>query len=205
MQNNIQISLNQDKINFDSNKENFTPSSYLSSNSKMLSHQKMWTDNNLKHLRTRKEDLLNLLDTNDTEYYRLLKKKEDLMYKVMERDSILFKEKAELEYMNDIMRERENRKIGVTKNSDECGNIWLENYLLSENFFTIETGNSNQIHIKLNNDLALVGKKGKEGITCTGLINTKMSTGNSNINEILHKEFDHDQELLMLYAAYNVV
>jgi hypothetical protein len=198
----------QEKITYDSNKENYTPSSYLSSSSKLLSHQKMWNENNLKSFRDKKENLLNTLETNDIEYYRLLKKKEELMYKVMERDSILFKEKAELEYLNDILREKENKRNGVAQNAEGSSNLWIENNFLStkNGLFTIETntGNTNHIHIKLKNDMAIVGQKNRDAISCTGLINTKKNTNNSNTNDILDKEFNQDQELLLLYAAFNI-
>lgn len=198
----------QEKIVYDSNKENFTPSSYLSSSSKLLSHQKIWNDNNLKNLRDKKENLLNSLEANDIEYYRLLKKKEELMYKVMERDSVLFKEKAELEYLNDILREKENKRNGVAQNTEGSANLWIENnFFNSEGFFNLDTqpGITNNIHIKLKNDLAIVGQKNREEILCTGIINTKMNTSNANTNEILDKEFNQDGELLMLYAAYNII
>jgi hypothetical protein len=202
-----QTSINQEKIVYDSNKENYTPSSYLSSSSKLLSHQKMWNDNNLKLLRDKKEDLMNSLETNDAEYYRLLKKKEELMYKVMERDSILFKEKAELEYMNDILREKENRKDSIAQNVGGSANLWLENYYLSENLFNLDShiGNTNQIQIKLKNDLSVLGHKNRDGIICTGVIKTNSNTSSANTNEILEKEFNQDPELLMLYAAFNIV
>jgi len=202
-----QTSSNQEKVTYDSNKENYTPSSYLSSSSKLLSHQKMRNENNIKLLRDKKENLLNSLEHSDAEYYRLLKKREELTYKVMERDSILFKEKAELEYMNDILKEKENKRNSISQNYGGSANLWLENFYLSENLFHVErqSANTNQIHIKLKNDLSVVGQKNRDGFTCTGVIKTNNSTSSTNTNEILDKEFNQDPELLMLYAAYNII
>jgi hypothetical protein len=202
-----QTSSIQEKVIYDSNKENYTPSSYLSSSSKLLSHQKMRNENNIKLLRDKKENLLNLLETSDADYYRLLKKREELTYKVMERDSILFKEKAELEYMNDILKEKENKRNSIFQNYEGSANLWLENFYLSENLFNVEkqSANTNQIHVKLKNDLSVVGQKNRDGITCTAVIKTNNSTSSTNTNEILDKEFNQDPELLMLYAAYNII
>ena len=125
----------------------------------------------------------------------------------MDIDSLLFKEKADLEKLNDEFREKETKRIAVINNSESYGNIWLENYLLSENFFTLEnqSANTNQIQIKLKNELAIVGKRGREGSTSNGLITTKSNASTANLNEIFDKEFNQDAEMLMLYAAYNIV
>jgi hypothetical protein len=191
---------------YDSNKENMTPSSYLSSNSKMLSHQKFHSENNLKALRDIKDNLSAITEINDSEYYSKLKKKEELESLVVENDNQLFKDKTDVEYLNNIVKEKETKKEGIIQNVENNPNIWLENYFVPDGIFNLEVNSNNryvnQVCIKLNNDLGVVGTKQRENIVCNGVINRNPT--NANLNEIFEKEFNQDPESLMLYAAYNL-
>ena len=185
----------------DSNKENQTPSSYMSSASK-FNQQNFYNENYLNNLKEKKESLISIQEANDSQYFNLVKKREELASLVMEKDSALFKEKAELEYLSDILREKEDKRNTILENMNH-NNVWIENQFISKNLCTMENGPNQSVIIALKNDFTISGVRQKDQIVCNKF--NKTNVGNTNLNEILDKEFNNDNELIKLFAAYNIV
>lgn len=185
----------------DSNKENMTPSSRFSSSSKMLS---MFNENNLKSLREKKENVIESMEVSQDDYFRLLKEKEQLEFIVAEKEAAITKEKGELEYLNNMLRLKEEQKSKISEKTEEA-NRWLENEFISKNMFeTVDNLPGNKIIVKLKNDVCLVGVKDKDSVNCQGVYKINQGNLQSNINEIYEREFANDANSLMYFAAFNI-
>jgi len=178
----------------ESNKENLTPSSFLSSASKFA----IYDENNLKLLKEKKENLISQAESNDEERFKLIRRKEELINMVMEKEGILYREKAESEYLNDILREKENSKNRLIENLNET-NTLLSDYICS-NLCVIESQDTN-LNLHIQNDFAINAKKGKEEYTFNKVYKKNLPS----LNEILDKESKENYESIKLFTAYNII
>lgn len=184
----------------DTNKEYMTPSSYLNSNSK-YSHANYYSENNIKFLRDKKDSLLSTQETCDSEYYKKLKIKDDLLNLKIEKENFLLKEKAEIDYLNIVLKDKEQQKYEIESNLN-LKNVQFQEKILS-NIFELENVNNTNIQIKLKNDLSVFGKRiTKEAFQVLTIGTCK---GNASTDEILDKEYKEDPDLMTLWAAYNII
>ena len=188
---------------FEANKENMTPTSLISSTSKFYSNQKYYAENTMKLMREKVDDISTQMEMNEVKYFKLLKNKEELSMLLFEKDNEAFKEKAEIEYLNDIIREKESNKKSLSDNLENHANIYLDLNVLANNFlFQENIPNENTAKIKLKNGFNVIGDKNRDGIIISKIVSD--SPANGNINSIFEKEFSQDPELLKLFAAYNI-
>lgn len=184
----------------ESNKENMTPTSHLSSSSKLL-NQYYAFESNIKNLKEHKDELINEMGVNENEYYKQFKKKEDLSHLVIEKDTILFKETSEINELNDLLWEKEQRTNSLLDNLNHT-NQTIETTLVN-NIFNMEVS-SNSIKLRLSNDINIIGMKDSKGAYVFNKIICE-NKSNMNMNEILEKEYNQDPELMMLYAGFNII
>ena len=104
----------------ESNKENLTPLAMRNSISNLYTSNNpyIYNENSMKILSEQKDFLSLNMENSDSDYFRLIKKKEELTSLVMEKDSQIFKFKAELEYMLDDEREKISKKTQLEENSN---------------------------------------------------------------------------------------
>ncbi len=185
----------------DSNKENMTPSSYVSSASKIYSY---YNENNLKSLRDKKDLLINQMEICDIENFKLLKEKEELSCLAVEKDGLIFREKAELEYMNDILKEKENKRNAII-GSVKCSKREIENEISNGIFNTDITGSGgNKIFIRLQNDYVITGTKDRNDVYFNAFYRSNNINSNHS-NDTLDKELNTNPQLIKYFAAYNIV
>jgi len=186
----------------DSNKENMTPSSYISSNSKVSSFPISFTENNIKSIRDKKEATITQMEMAEAHHNKLLSEKEELSFLVVEKDSILFKEKSELEYLSDILKDRDNKKNYIKEEVNSI-KVFIENEIISQGLFNTERLTDNKIVVKLHNDYMINGIKDNNNVAFNGFF--KSNSGQSNIsNEIFEREYYNRPQLLKYFAAYNI-
>lgn len=196
--NNLNINNTNSKLT-DSNKENWTPSSYSTRQS-----INNFQENNLKLLREKKDAVISTMEENAPVHFKLLKEKEDLSYQVLQKDCQLFKEKTDLEYLNNLLREKEIKMNNALQSSVNCDHSWMENEFISHNIFqfTLDGGNSNKVSLKLKNDIIMTGVKERENATLTGIY--KNEHGNTGANDIYDKSFNSDPKCMKYFAAFNI-
>lgn len=173
-------------------KETKSPSSYLSSNAKNYNDG---VEENI-------EEILKQASDYDTEYFKLSQKKTELSQMIFELESKLTKENFELEYLNDILREKESNKNNLLQKINSP-NYLIENEFISKNLSNMEVGPSN-VTINLMNDLNVSGIKQNDEYICNKIY--KNNHENLIFNEIVDKEYNNgNSELIKLFAAFNIV
>lgn len=175
----------------DSNKENMTPSSVTSmSNNNYL-------DNCTKIFKENRNKLLTEYERLDEDYFKLLRRKEELSSLILDKDSALLRDKAELEFLGDCLREIEGR----IKNENEQSktNASLERNMIQ---FEVVQNSSTSAEIKLKGDMSISGLNRNRNEYCIQSIN---HTQDDAVNEILEREYNKESDLVVLYAAFNII
>jgi len=174
-------------------KETKSPSSYLSSNAKTYND----VDENF-------EAILKQASDADAEYFKLSQKKAELTQMIFELERKITKENFELDYLNDILREKESNKNNLLQKINST-NYFIENEFISKNLCNLEIGpNNTNVLITLKNDLNINGVKQNDEYICNKIY--KNNHENLIFNEIVDKEYNNgNSELIKLFAAFNIV
>jgi hypothetical protein len=184
----------------DSNKENLTPLSMRNSVSKYNNNP--YNENTLKILSEQKDFLSHHMENSDSDYFRLIKKKEELTSQVMEKDSQIFKLKADLEYVLDDEREKLLMKNKLEENFNQ-GNLFIENEIISKNLGQLQISNKSDCIFSLKNDFLILGQRQRDGINFNKFI--KNQQGSQSLNEYIEKTLPTENENIKAFMAYNII
>lgn len=170
--------------NNDHNKENLTPSS----NSKLTNY----FESNFNSLKEKSAMLITEMEKN--EYYKQLKYKDEKIFQLVEKDNLIFREKADEEYLKDMIKEKEN-KIKNIKEINNMPNIAKRNKFAGI-LFNKDLSN-NAIRINLENEISVIAQKDLSGeYTVTKMLNDGY--------DIYDQAYSQDPESMMYWAAYNI-
>jgi len=188
----------------ESNKENLTPLAMRNSISNLYTSNNpyIYNENSMKILSEQKDFLSLNMENSDSDYFRLIKKKEELTSLVMEKDSQIFKFKAELEYMLDDEREKISKKTQLEENSNHS-NIFLENEIISKNIGQVQINNKSDYFLSLKNEFLILGQRNREGINFNKFI--KNQQGSQVLNDHIEKTLATENENIKAFMAYNII
>jgi hypothetical protein len=168
----------------DYNKENLTPRS----NSKFST----FFESNFIALKEKSEVLLTEMEKN--EYYKQLKSKDEKTFQLVEKDNLIFREKAEEEFLKDMIQEKEKKIKNITE-INNMPNVIKRNKLAGT-LFNKEVIN-NTIRVKMLNEISIYAQK-----DITGEYSTMKVAKEGN--DILEQIYQQDPESMLYWAAYNI-
>lgn len=201
--NRINNNFNNNKIEIE--KENITPSKFVLPNN---DHSLINLNLNIKEISNKKKELINILEVTEEQSIKLLNKKEELAYEIVIRDNQIFKEQAELDYIEMVSKGIENQKMMHDENSKLNNYSQLNTYLSllyeDNNSYNNNNNNNNQFKIKLKNNYYITySKTQKDHFSLSGIYNDANNIG--NLNEILEKNLEKDPDLMLYYANFNII
>ena len=153
-------------------------------------------------IQEKKEEALKQMQNIENDYYRMIRMKEELSFKLIELDNIYFKEKTELDNLSDIIKEKEINKQLISNK------LKTNNNLIKDNLISMIIPNvindDNNIQIKLKNDLIVLGNTNNNNeIIFNKLIINNQNIQN-NLNEIYEKNNIQYPDANALFIAYNI-